>query len=117
MTKVYLVRYESGQYSDHLSIIEGAFASYESAVRFVESKELDYFKPDDGDDLWESYYGDDDEESDYHMAGRVVTMSPTRHPSRQTRSRGDQRHDAWYVDNDRTYDAPTWFIDEMGVCS
>ena len=117
MTKVYLVRCESGCYSDHLSIVEGAFASYEAAVRFIESKRINFFKPDDGDDLWESYYGDDEEESDDREAGQIVTMSPTRHPSRQARNRGDRRYDSWYVDNDRTYEAQTWFIDEMEVHS
>ena len=117
MTKVYIVRCESGRYSDHLSVVEGAFASYDAAVRFVESKEIRFFKPDDGDDLWESYYGDDEEESEDREAGRIVTRSPTRHPSPLSRERDDPRFDSWYVDKDRTYDNPSWFVDEMEVRS
>ncbi len=114
--KVYLVRCESGCYSDHLSFIEGAFATREAAVRHIESKELDFFRPDDdSDDLWEAYYGDYDEESEDRRTGRVVTRSPTRHPSRLTRERGDPKFDSWYVDHDETSDAPAWFIDEMEV--
>lgn len=113
---VYLVRRESGCYSDHLSVIEGAFATREAAVRHIESKELDFFKFDDEeDDLWEPYYGDYEEESEDRRAGRVVTRSPTRHPSRLTRDMGDPKFDSWYVDHDKTDDAPTWFIDEMEV--
>lgn len=113
---VYLVRRESGCYSDHLSVIEGAFATREAAVRHIESKRLDFFRPDgDSDDLWEAYYGDDEEGSEDRRAGRVVTRSPTRHPSRLTRDRGDPKFDSWYVDHDKTGDAPTWFIDRMEV--
>lgn len=112
---VYIVRRESGEYSDHLSVIEGVFATNEVAVRHIESKSIDFFSPDDGDELWETYYGDDDEESDDRAAGRIVTRSPTRHPSLMTRLSGDRAYDAWYVDHDETYDAPVWFIDEMEV--
>ena len=114
--RVYLVRRESGEYSDHLSVVEGAFASEEAAVAYIESHETTYFEPDDhSGELWEPWYADEDCDEDERENGRLVTRHPTRHPCGLRAYASDRRHDSWYVDGDLTSDSDTWFIDEFEV--
>lgn len=89
--RVYLVRNESGQYSDHLSYVERVCATREAAVAYVESIEQSYERCTDAERPW-----DED-------AWETVTGHPTDH-------RG-----CWFVDGDHDYDRPCWFIDEYEV--
>lgn len=92
---VYLVRQESGQYSDWMSVIERVYATREAAVAYVESIECSYERCVDYD------------RCDYDDAWEVVTETPVRHPSNYG--------ECWYVEGDRDCDGPCWFIDEMEV--
>lgn len=94
--KVYLVRGESGAYSDWTSVIEAAFSTREAAERYIESKEYSFIEDEDGDRF--EFWADELEPGE-----RVVTASPTRHG------------ESWYVDRDCTYDMKTWFVDELEV--
>lgn len=89
--RVYLVRQESGQYSDHLSYVERVYATREAAIAYVESIERSYERCADAERPW-----DED-------AWETVTGHPTDH-------RG-----CWFVDGDHDYDRPCWFIDEFEV--
>lgn len=114
--RVYLVRRESGEYSDHLSVVVGVFASEEAAVAHIESQESTYFEPDDyPGELWEPWYADGDGDEDERTNGRLVKRHPTRHPSGLRSKASDRRHDSWYVDGDLTSNSDTWFIDEYEV--
>lgn len=89
--RVYLVRNESGQYSDHLSYVERVYATREAAVAYVESIEWSYERcvdksRCDEDDAWET-----------------VMECPTDH------------NGCWFVDGDHDCDHPCWFIDEFEV--
>lgn len=115
--RVYLVRRESGEYSDKLSVVEGVFSSEDTAVAHIESNEMTFFEPDEyPGELWEPWYADFDEEDEGEREkGRLVTRAPTRHPRRTSLLVKGHLSDSWYVDGDRTYDAPAWFIDEFEV--
>ena len=57
--KVYLVRHESGCYSDHLSYVERVYSTREAAIAYVESIEWEYERCIDEnrfeeDDAWEN---------------------------------------------------------------
>lgn len=96
MSRVYLVRRESGEYSDHLSVIEAVFSTRKAAESYIESKELEFVSDYDGhlfDDLCEGLVDGE----------QRVVRRPTRHGN------------SWYVDNDRSFDSSTWFVDEMEV--
>lgn len=96
--RVYLVRRESGCYSDHLSVVEAVFSTRELAVSFIESHEDRYVEHADG--TREDFFGPEDlEEGD-----KVVSLAPTCHKC------------SWYVDN-VAYggDDETWFVDEFEV--
>lgn len=110
--RVYLVRRESGCYSDHLSVIEAVFSTRELAVSFIESHEDRYVEHADG--TREDFFGPEDlEEGD-----KVVSLAPTCHPSMLGRDAGDPTKCSWYVDN-VAYggDDETWFVDEFEVDS
>lgn len=89
--RVYLVRQESGQYSDQLSYVERVYATREAAIAYVESIERSYERCVDAERSW-----DED-------AWETFTGHPTDH-------RG-----CWFVDGDHDYDRPCWFIDEFEV--
>lgn len=93
--KVYLVRQESGCYSDHLSYVKRVYSTREAAVAYVESIEWEYERCIDEDRF---------EEDD---AWETVTECPTMHP----RCYGD----CWFVDGDHDSDRPCWFVDEFEV--
>ena len=114
--RVYLVRCESGEYSDKLSVVEGVFSSEEAAVAYIESQERTFFEPNDyPGELWEPRYAANDEEGDERASGRLVTRVPTRHPRRISHLVTGRLNDTWYVDGDMTYDCPTWFVEEFEV--
>lgn len=89
--RVYLVRQESGQYSDHLSYIERVYSTREAAVAYVESIEWSYERC------------VDEERADEEDAWETVTERPTNHGR------------CWFVEGDHDYDRPCWFIDEFEV--
>lgn len=114
--RVYVVSCETGEYSDVLRMIEGVFSSEEAAVAHIESQERTFFEPNDyPGELWEPWYAADDEEEDERADGRLVTRAPTRHPRRISHLVTGRLNDTWYVDGDRTYACPTWFVDEFEV--
>ena len=117
--RVYVVSCETGEYSDALRVIEGIFSSEEAAVAHIESQEMTFFEPDEyPGELWEPWHADfdgEDEGEGERELGRLVSRAPTRHPPLRNGLPGALAHDSWYVDGDRTYDAPTWFIDEFEV--
>ena len=89
--RVYLVRQESGQYSDHLSYVERVYATREAAVEYVESKERSYERCVDKERVWDE------------GAWKTFTGHPTDHSG------------CWFVDGDHDPDRPCWFIDEFEV--
>ena len=93
--KVYLVRQESGCYSDYLSYVERVYSTREAAAAYVESIEWEY----------ERLVDEDRPEDDDAWA--TVTERPTIHPNRHG--------DCWFVDGDPDPDRPCWFIDEFEV--
>ena len=93
--KVYLVRHESGCYSDHLSYVERVYSTREAAIAYVESIEWEYERCID-----ENKFEEDD-------AWETVAKCPTMHPFRHG--------DCWFVDGDPDSDRPCWFIDEFEV--
>lgn len=95
VVKVYLVRQESGCYSDHLSYVERVYSTREAAAAYVESIEWEY----------ERLVDEDRPEDDDAWA--IVTERPTIHPNRHG--------DCWFVDGDPDPDRPCWFIDEFEV--
>ena len=78
--KVYLVRHESGCYSDHLSYVERVYSTREAAIAYVESIEREYERCID-----ENRFEEDD-------AWETVAKCPTMHPFRHG--------DCWFVDGD-----------------
>ena len=114
--RVYVVSCETGAYSDVLRVVEGVFSSEEAAVAHIESHEMTFFEPDEyPGELWEPWYSDDEGDDDERANGRLVTRTPARHPSRISHLVTSRLNDSWYVDGDKTYDSPCWFIDEFEV--
>lgn len=89
--RVYLVRQESGCYSDHLSYVERVYSTREAAVAYVESKECSYERCVDED------------RCDYDDAWEFVSEHPTDHSG------------CWFADGDHDCDRPCWFVDEFEV--
>lgn len=89
--RVYLVRRESGEYSDHLSVVERVYATREAAVAYVESKDCRYERC------------VDEARAAFNEAWETVTGHPTDHKG------------CWFVDGDDDCDHPCWFIDEFEV--
>lgn len=89
--RVYLVRQESGCYSDHLSYVERVYSTREAAVAYVESKDWSYERC------------VDEERADEDDAWETVAAHPTDHKG------------CWFVDGDNDSDRPCWFIDEFEV--
>ena len=89
--RVYLVRQESGQYSDHLSYVERVYSTREAAIAYVESIERSYERCVDVERSW-----DED-------AWETFTGHPTDHGR------------CWFVDGDHDCDRPYWFVDEFEV--
>lgn len=104
---VYLVRQESGQYSDYLSIIEAAFSTRERAVAYIESKTETFLRTSTSPAVLEETWNGEEDDG-VAPDGEIVTLSPTPHPS----YRNGQ---SWYFDGDCTLDNYTWFIDELEV--
>ena len=88
---VYLVRRESGCYSDHLSYVDAVFATREAAETYIESIEWTYERC------------LDKERCDYEDAWETVTE----HPKYSGK--------CWIVEGDEDDDSPWWFVDRMEV--